>query len=157
MLCVPIYNSMLLSQGTYFVLAVSYLCCPCIQLLKYNAKFSYKKKKLGEGLGTRLRIACVWLCLVCEVHFLEDAVFYFRAMFLASSCSFNVTLFWVFNFFTHVKKCCVGGTSIQVYCAWCPIVKVCCVRGTGIEVCFAGLWTVIYGPASWAGEGLSCL
>ena len=36
---------MLLSQGTYFVLAVSYLCCPCIQLLKYNAKFSYKKKK----------------------------------------------------------------------------------------------------------------
>ena len=45
MLCVPIYNSMLLSQGTYFVLAVSYLCCPCIQLLKYNAKFSYKKKK----------------------------------------------------------------------------------------------------------------
>ena len=43
-LCVPIYNSMLLSQGTCFVLAVSYLCCPCIQLLKYNAKFSYKKK-----------------------------------------------------------------------------------------------------------------
>ena len=112
-------------------------------------------EKLGEGLGTRLQIACVWLCLVCEVDFSEDAVFSFRAMFLASSCSFNVTLFRVFIFLP--MQCCVGGTSIQVYCAWCPIVKICCVRGTGIEVCFAGLWTVIYGPASWAGEGLSCL
>ena len=55
-------------------------------------------EKLGEGLGTRLQIACVWLCLVCEVDFSEDAVFSFRAMFLASSCSFNVTLFRVFIF-----------------------------------------------------------